>query len=119
MAATGELRGKVAIVTGGSRGIGRAMSLAFAAAENLLYQVIFPNAATPEIFAWRWVVCIGLHVICTLIAAGGIVRLWTAATHEGRPLSVSRAAPELVLAMILHGAYNATATALGWPGLMF
>ena len=32
MAATGELRGKVAIVTGASRGIGRAMSLAFAAA---------------------------------------------------------------------------------------
>ncbi len=32
MAANGELRGKVAIVTGASRGIGRAMSLAFAAA---------------------------------------------------------------------------------------
>ena len=94
-------------------------ALAFAAAENLLYQVIFPNAATPEIFAWRWVVCIGLHVICTLIAAGGIVRLWTAATHEGRPPSVSRAAPELVFAMILHGAYNATAMSLNWPGLMF
>ena len=32
MAPTGELQGKVAIVTGGSRGIGRSMSLAFAAA---------------------------------------------------------------------------------------
>ena len=42
-----------------------------------------------------------------------------AATHEGRPRSVSRAAPELVLAMILHGAYNAAATSLNWPGLMF
>ena len=30
-----------------------------------------------------------------------------------------RFAPELVFAMVLHGAYNATATALGWPGLMF
>ena len=69
--------------------------------------------------AWRWVVCIGLHVICTLIAAGGIVRAWTAATHEGRPPSVSRTAPELVCAMILHGAYNATVMSLNWPGLMF
>ncbi len=64
-------------------------------------------------------VCLGLRVICTLIAAGGIARVWTAAKHEGRPPSISRAAPELVSAMILHGVYNATATSLGWPGLMF
>ena len=32
MAVAGELTGKVAIVTGGSRGIGRSMCLAFAAA---------------------------------------------------------------------------------------
>ncbi len=51
--------------------------------------------------------------------AGGIVRVWTAAKHEGRPPSVSRAAPELVCAMILHGVYNATVMSLKWPGLMF
>lgn len=94
-------------------------ALVFATAENLLYQAVYPGAATPTVFAWRWVVCIGLHVICTLIAAGGIVRVWTAAKHEGRPPSVSRAAPELVFAMILHGAYNATIMSLNWPGLMF
>ena len=32
---------------------------------------------------------------------------------------VSRAAPELVFAMILHGAYNATVMSLRWPGLTF
>ena len=49
MAAAGELRGKVAIVTGASRGIGRAMSLAFAAAgAQVVVAARTENEAPPD-----------------------------------------------------------------------
>ena len=49
MATTGELQGKVAIVTGGSRGIGRSMSLAFAAAgAQVIVAARTENEAAPD-----------------------------------------------------------------------
>ena len=93
-------------------------ALAFAAVGNLLFQVMFPTALTPIIFAWRWVVCPSLHVMCSLIASAGLIRVWTNTMRELRPPRLTQATPEFVLAVILHGAYNATVIAIGWPGLM-
>lgn len=94
-------------------------ALGFAAVNNLFYQAMFPAAATPAIFAWRWVVCLSLHVGCTMVAARGLIRVWTYTNRELRPPRLSQATPELVLAIILHGCYNAAVVSKGWAGLLF
>ncbi len=93
--------------------------LVFASIENVLYLfVYFPNPG-PDIIAWRLVVCTALHVGCTSVAAVGAWRSWETVVTELRPTAVPVQLPWLVLAMVLHGAYNGTVTFLEMTGLLF
>ncbi|MDX1682817.1 MAG: PrsW family glutamic-type intramembrane protease, partial [Phycisphaeraceae bacterium] len=50
--------------------------LAFASVENLLYLTVYIPDPSPDLIAWRLVICTALHVGCTLIASEGLVRVW-------------------------------------------
>ena len=55
-------------------------AVAFATLENLLYINVYvrdPRVLTPELYRhFRWVVCTGVHVACSLICAVGLIRVW-------------------------------------------
>ncbi len=94
-------------------------ALAFAVIENLLYLNWYIAAPSFGIILWRWVVCSGLHVVCTWIAAGGLVVAWRNANTEARAIRRGQAVKGLVLAIILHGSYNAAITFLQFTGVIF
>ena len=96
---------------------GLASALIFAAIENVLY-LGFGNAS-PSLVAWRWTVCVLLHVSCSLIASIGVAKVWTEFQREQRMPQLSDGAPWIVAAMILHGTYNLTVTVLQAAGLQF
>ena len=91
----------------------------FAVIENILYVKIYMATPLPTIIAWRWVVCTSLHVGCTAICSFGLLKVWQRTVDEQRPPRLSGAVPLFTLAIILHGAYNATVTALSWAGMLF
>lgn len=96
---------------------GAAGGAVFAAIENLLYLYVYARGAGPSLAAWRWTVCVALHVGCSTIAGAGLARVWRRTHREAtRPL-VRLALPGLIVAMTIHGAYNATVTiaeTFGW-----
>ena len=67
---------------------------------------LFKNSPI-ELVAYRWFACLPLHALCTLIATRGLVSVWGQALHERRAISVTRAYPHLVAAIVLHAVYNA------------
>lgn len=82
----------------------------FAAIENIIYLTIYIPNPSAEIVAWRWTVCVALHVGCTAIATRGLVSVWQRAMTEQRPPRISDGHRMLITAIIVHGVYNAAVT---------
>ena len=78
----------------------------FAIVENLIYLNIYLPSPTPMTVAWRWTVCVALHVGCTLVASNGVARVWQRTNVERRPPRITDCAPMLTAAIILHAFYN-------------
>jgi len=89
----------------------------FAAIENVLYLSF--GDVTPGLIAWRWSVCVLLHVTCSLIASVGVVKVWSEFQRQERMPRLADGAPWIVAAMLLHGAYNLTVTVLEAGGMEF
>jgi RsiW-degrading membrane proteinase PrsW (M82 family) len=80
--------------------------LIFAAIENVFYlEVVIPDP-TPEIVRWRWTFGPLVHGSGSLLAGIGVARMWHSLdAHNLRPV-FKVAAPWIIAAAILHGAYN-------------
>ena len=92
--------------------------LAFAAIENLLYLNVFVPNPSDWLILWRWTVCVALHVGCSLLAGFGVCQIWIGAVRELRPPRLTDGSPYLVMAMVVHGLYNAAATILSMTGVI-
>lgn len=96
-----------------------ASGFAFAALENLLYLHVYVPHPSPDLVAWRWTVCVALHVSCTLLAHLGVLRMWRDLwARRARP-NLALAYPFLLAAWVLHGLYNTFALLLEFTGSMF
>lgn len=95
-----------------------ASALVFATVENLLYLFVYAPEQGDDFAAWRWMVCTSLHVGCSSIAGLGLRRLWHAARDAEALPDLSVATPYFVVAMVLHGGYNAVAILLQATGLL-
>ena len=98
--------------------VGAFSGLVFAAIENALYLHVFVGDPTASLRAWRWGICTAVHVGCSSIAGLGLRRMWRAARALSSLAGMSLAAPCLIAAMIVHGAYNAAAIALERTGAL-
>lgn len=87
-------------------------ALVFASIENLLYfHVYIPkDKLTAGIIQYRLTVCTLMHVVCTVISACGLARAWREAKKGLSAFSTPAVTPYLVVAMVIHGLYNAAAT---------
>ncbi|MCA9309609.1 MAG: PrsW family intramembrane metalloprotease [Phycisphaerales bacterium] len=88
--------------------------LAFAVIENLLYLNIYIPQPDAGIIIWRWTVCVFLHLGCALIAGLGLARVWRDVSAQRRPAELADAFRYMVIAIVVHGSYNALATVLEW-----
>lgn len=82
-------------------------ALLFAAIENVLYLHVYVPKHSTEYALWRWTVCVAMHVGCTLIATRGLVEVWQQTMTELRPPKLTGGFRALVVAIVLHGCYNA------------
>lgn len=88
----------------------------FAVLENLLYLFVYLRDPSPALIRWRWTVCIALHVGCTAIAAGGLIRVWRDLWRRMARPRLTLASPYLTTAIVVHGIYNLIAIVLGAIG---
>jgi hypothetical protein len=91
---------------------GLAAGFAFAALENVLYLYVYVPDARPTLVAWRWTVCVALHMGCTLITHLGLARVWGRTMSGGTRPDLAGAFPLMVTAVVVHGTYNAGALVL-------
>jgi RsiW-degrading membrane proteinase PrsW (M82 family) len=84
----------------------------FASIENLLYIHFYTHPQMMENFEsycyFRWTVCTALHVVCSVIASFGLVRVWKKQTIDGRAANLAVGFQWFVAAMVVHGLYNLT-----------
>jgi RsiW-degrading membrane proteinase PrsW (M82 family) len=85
----------------------------FAAIENLLYIYFYSNGRTFHSFSdfccFRWAVCTSLHMMCSVIASLGLVRVWKKQLADGRAADLSFGFHYFIAAMAVHGIYNLSA----------
>lgn len=88
-------------------------ALLFATIENLLYIHVYVRPETlvqPEAFIrYRWIVCTTLHVVCSVIASFGMIRVWKKQLADGRMADLSAAFVYFIVAMVIHCLYNLAA----------
>lgn len=88
----------------------------FASFENILYIYFYNNAETFENFGrfccFRWIVCTSLHVVCSVIASLGLVRVWKKQLADGRAADLAFGFKYFITAMVIHGIYNLTAATI-------
>lgn len=58
------------------------------------------------IMAFRWTICMAVHVLCTVISSMGLRRVWRESLEKGRPCRIADAFPMFALATVVHGLYN-------------
>ena len=90
---------------------------AFAFIENLMYLYVYLPQHSSRLAAWRWTVCVGLHMNCSFVAGVGLARIWDNAIRERRRPQLWLGLPWLFMAMVAHGVYNGAtiiAEAMGW-----
>jgi len=82
----------------------------FSVLENLIYQHIYLRTLSPEtladVMAFRWTICMALHVLCTVVSSLGLRRVWRDSLAKERPCRISEAFPWFALATCIHGLYN-------------
>lgn len=91
---------------------GVASGLAFAVIENLIYLNIYIPQPTEALVAYRWTVCVVLHGGCSLIASLGLVHVYQRMLVDGKRASLTAGLPFLIVAMVVHGFYNAMVSLL-------
>ena len=87
-------------------------ALVFALLENILYLHFYVPEPSLRLIYWRWTVCVALHVGCSMIACLGLLRIWRDIWQRRSRAEISLAYPYILIAVILHGSYNAFAVAL-------
>ncbi len=80
--------------------------LAFAVIENLLYLHVYVADPSPQLVAWRWTVCVALHVGCSTVAGMAVARIWRDAWRRLAPPRIEAGFPILAAAIAIHGSYN-------------
>ena len=96
---------------------GASAGLVFAAIENLIYLYVYVPNPSPGLVVWRWTVCVALHTGCSMIGAIGLASAWRQGIEERRRADLAGAARWLVLAIVIHGAYNGLALVLQVGGV--
>ncbi len=92
---------------------------AFAIIENLIYLNVYIPNPSGIVVAWRWIVCTLLHIGCTVVATQGCLATWIECVEQFRRPALSRHITPVVFAIIIHGTYNLTVTALEYTGILF
>lgn len=86
----------------------------FASIENLMYIHFYTAGQSMENFVgyccFRWTVCTALHVICSVVASIGLIRVWKKQLADGRAANLAFGFNWFVTAMGLHGLYNLIVT---------
>jgi RsiW-degrading membrane proteinase PrsW (M82 family) len=93
--------------------------LVFAAIENLIYLHVYVPNPPLGLIAWRWTVCVGLHVGCSTVAANGLVRVWRNCVENFEKPQLSRAASYITAAVVIHGTYNSLAVVASFSNYRF
>jgi hypothetical protein len=80
---------------------------AFALIENLMYLYVYIPNHSFSLAAWRWTVCVGLHVNCSFVAGVGLARIWDNAIRNLHRPQLGLGMAWFATAIAGHGLYNA------------